>query len=139
MRNLFPLSTLRNRLFFLYYFGQFSRIGVKRVDLYEQIADKTSLIFSIVELLYDTVVGRCNLGELFIGLDICKLFKLIYFISLLYIQLLHTPLPNLFPKIRKMKAEQTEIHPSLIDQRREGSYFTIAYHLQICNTIIKLM
>lgn len=74
--------------------------------LQENIADLTGLILAVIEPFYDSLLGRGDFSELFIGFDVSQLSKLLDAIALFHIQFLHTTFLDLLAQVRKRKAQQ---------------------------------
>lgn len=95
----------------VYCFGLLSWILVVGFDLDEGVSDLTSLIDTIEDLLYDSSIGRCNFGQLFIGWDLSKCLKFIHLIPLPHEQLLHLALLDLLPEVRQVETEHRQPRP----------------------------
>ena len=92
-------------LLFLHFCGLFMCFWCVCFHLEEDVTDLAGLIFAVVQFLDETLLGRRDLGELFVGLDVCKLSKLFDAITLPHIKFLHAALLDLFTEIGQREPE----------------------------------
>lgn len=72
----------------------------------EDIANHAGLILIVIQLFDDALFRRSDFSELLIRFNICDLLELLDMVSLLDVQLLHLPLLDLFPQVRKRETQK---------------------------------